>query len=115
MAPDRHPGCPGAPPANVRGAFNAHSPGDGGSGLVQPVFRSPARIPAAESIRKGLCAAPPSEKRYTLSYIEPTTAARATLQRLYFGRRTPLPASNISRPARHDGTRFAPETDLLGH
>src|ERR1700731_1155756 len=29
--------------------FNAHNPGDGGSGLVQPVFRSPARIPAAES------------------------------------------------------------------
>src|SRR5712672_3069821 len=69
MAPDRHPGCPGAPPANVRGAFNAHSPGDGGSGLVQPVFRSPARIPAAESSRRGLCAAPPSEKRYTLSHI----------------------------------------------
>src|SRR6267142_2815900 len=67
MAPDRHPGCPGAPPANVRGTFNAHSPGDGGSGLVQPVFRSPARIPAAESSRRGLCAAPPSEKRYTLS------------------------------------------------
>src|SRR6266436_3176782 len=66
MAPDRHPGCPGAPPANVRGAFNAHSPGDGGSGLVQPVFRSPARIPAAETTRKDLCAAPPSEKRYTL-------------------------------------------------
>src|SRR6476660_4341002 len=35
------------------GAFNAHNPGDGGSGLVQPVFRVPARIPAAESIRKG--------------------------------------------------------------
>src|ERR1700720_3319234 len=67
MAPDRHPGCPGAPPANVRGAFNAHSPGDGGTGLVQPVFRSPARIPAAETTRRGLCAAPPSEKRYTLS------------------------------------------------
>src|SRR6267143_1201709 len=67
MAPDRHPGCPGAPPENVRGAFNAHSPGDGGSGLVQPVFRSPARIPPAESSRRGLCAAPPSEKRYTLS------------------------------------------------
>jgi hypothetical protein len=49
------------------GAFNAHSPGDGGSGLVQPVFRSPARIPAAESTRRGLCAAPPSEKRYTLT------------------------------------------------
>ena len=65
MAPGRHPGCPGAPPANVRGAFNAHNPGDGGSGLVQPVFRSPARIPSAESTRKGLCDAPPSEKRYT--------------------------------------------------
>ena len=30
-------------------AFNAHSPGGGGSGLAQHVFRSPARIPATES------------------------------------------------------------------
>jgi hypothetical protein len=50
-------------------AFNAHSPGGGGSGLVQPVFRSPARIPPAESRRRGSCAAPPSEKRYTLSRL----------------------------------------------
>src|ERR1700719_4648979 len=49
--------------------FNAHNPGDGGSGLVQPVFRSPARIPAAQATRRGLCTAPPSEKRYTLSHI----------------------------------------------
>jgi hypothetical protein len=44
--------CPTSKTSRV--AFNAHSPGDGGSGLVQPVFRSPARIPAAESTRRGL-------------------------------------------------------------
>src|SRR3984893_6971604 len=66
MAPDRHPGCPGAPPAKVRGHSTPIALATGGSGLVQPGFRSPARIPAAESTRRGLCAAPPSEKRYTL-------------------------------------------------
>src|SRR5439155_22864570 len=66
MAPDRHPGCPGAPPANVRGHSTPITLRRG-SGLVQPVFRSPARVPPAESTRKVLCAAPPSEKRYTLS------------------------------------------------
>src|SRR5258707_14297203 len=54
---------PRCPTSKSPGAFNAHNPGDGGSGLVQPVFRSPARIPAAESSRRGLCAAPTSEKR----------------------------------------------------
>ena len=39
------------------------------SDLAQHVFRSPARIPATESQRTGLCAAPPSEKRSTLSCI----------------------------------------------
>src|SRR5438270_376380 len=68
MAPDRHPGCPGAPPANVRGHSTPITLRRG-SGLVQPVFRSPARVPPAESTRKVLCAAPPSEKRYTLSDI----------------------------------------------
>src|SRR6202030_4854033 len=43
------PGMPPCPTSKRPGAFNAHNPGDGGSGLVQPVFRSPARIPAAES------------------------------------------------------------------
>jgi hypothetical protein len=76
MAPDRHPGCPGRPTSKRPGAFNAHNPGDGGSGLVQPVFRSPARIPSAESTRKGLCAAPPSEKRYTLSGLGPAPMTR---------------------------------------
>jgi hypothetical protein len=59
------PGMPRRPTSKRQ--FNAHNPGGRGSGLVQPVFRSPARIPAAESTRRGLCAAPPSEKRYTLS------------------------------------------------
>jgi hypothetical protein len=50
-------------PSKDPAAFNAHSPRDRGSGLVQPVFRSPARISDAESTRYGPCAAPPSEKR----------------------------------------------------
>src|ERR1700719_2770087 len=65
---------PRCPTSKRPGAFNAHNPGDGGSGLVQPVFRSPARTPSAESTRKGLCTAPPSEKRYTLSRIKPRIA-----------------------------------------
>ena len=46
---------PRCPTSKSPGAFNAHNPGDGGSGLVQPVFRSSARIPAAETTRRGLC------------------------------------------------------------
>jgi hypothetical protein len=46
-------------------AIKTHSPGRGGSGLAQHVFRSPARIPATEPQWEGLCAAPPSEKRST--------------------------------------------------
>src|SRR6266404_6308789 len=71
---------PRRPTSKRPGAFNAHNPGDGGSGLVQPVFRSPARIPSAESTRKGLCAAPPSEKRYTFKrktlYVQAKNAIR---------------------------------------
>jgi hypothetical protein len=48
-------------------AFNAHSPG-GGSGLAQPVFRSPARIPPPEPSWGGRCAAP--SKRKTLDVIK---------------------------------------------
>jgi hypothetical protein len=66
-APDRHPGCPGAPTSKSPGAFNAHNPGDGGSGLVQPVFRSPARIPAAESTQRTVRRA---AKRKTLYVIK---------------------------------------------
>src|ERR1700680_3518744 len=43
------PGCPKGASANDAAAFNTHSPGGGGSGLAQHVFRSPARIPATES------------------------------------------------------------------
>ena len=68
MAPDRYPGFPGAPPANVRGHSTPITLATGGA-VYQPVFRSPARIPHAESTRKGLRAAPPSEKRDTLSDI----------------------------------------------
>ena len=35
---------PRCPTSNGPGAFKAHSPGDGGGGLVQPVFCSPTRI-----------------------------------------------------------------------
>src|SRR3954453_22912821 len=61
--------CPLVASAKDVAAFNTHSPGGGGSGLAQQVFRSPARIPASEAGRKGLCAAPASEKRYSLSGI----------------------------------------------
>jgi hypothetical protein len=49
--------------------FNAHSPGAGGSGLVQYVFRSPPRNLPIESSRRGSCAAPLSEKRSSLCKI----------------------------------------------
>ena len=68
LAPNHGPECPDNAPAKDPEAFKPHSPNDWGSGLVQPVFRSPARIPATESKRTGLSAAPPSEKRYTLSH-----------------------------------------------
>src|ERR1700724_2872808 len=42
-------GCPEGASAKDAAAFNTHSPGGGGSGLAQHVFRSPARIPATES------------------------------------------------------------------
>jgi hypothetical protein len=61
------PKCPGSAPATDPAAFNAHRPGAGASGLVQHVFHLPARIPIAEPPRRDLCAAPPSEKRCTLS------------------------------------------------
>jgi hypothetical protein len=40
-----------------------------GSGLVQSVFRSPARPTVWVPPREGSCAAPPSEKRSTLSHM----------------------------------------------
>src|SRR5215471_13316504 len=54
-------------------AFNTHSRARG-SGLVQHVFRSPARPSAPAEAHGGPCAAPPSEKRFlfkrkTLSVI----------------------------------------------
>ena len=47
------PECPDGASAKDAAAFNAHSPGGGGSGLAQHVFRSPARIPATESRTDG--------------------------------------------------------------
>ena len=46
-------------------AFNTHRHDGRGSGLVQDVLRSLARIPAAEPRRRGLCAAPANVKRST--------------------------------------------------
>jgi hypothetical protein len=40
--------CPDTATAKDPPAFNAHSQGGGGSGLVQSVFRSPARIPITD-------------------------------------------------------------------
>ena len=54
-----------APPSDP-GPLNAHSPGAWGSGLVQHVFRLPARPPAADPSHRAPRAAPPSEKRYSL-------------------------------------------------
>src|ERR1700677_2262305 len=71
MAPNRYPECPDGSPAKGPAPFNAHSRGGGGSGLVQSVFRSPARPPAWVPLREGSCAAPPSEKRSTLSRANP--------------------------------------------
>ncbi len=50
-------------------AFNTHRQGGRGSGLVQDVLCSPARIPAAESRRRGPCAAPANIKRSTFSRV----------------------------------------------
>jgi hypothetical protein len=54
--------------ANGLGPFNAHRLGAGGNGLVQYVFRSPARIQTVRSSPRGPCAAPPNEKRSSLCY-----------------------------------------------
>jgi hypothetical protein len=59
------PKCPGSAPARDPAAFNAHRLGTGASGLVQHVFHLPARI-LIGTPREDLCAAPPSEKRFTL-------------------------------------------------
>jgi hypothetical protein len=59
------PECPDVFSTRVPEAFNTHRQDGRGSGLVQDVLRSPARIPAAESRRRGLCAAPANVKRCT--------------------------------------------------
>jgi hypothetical protein len=69
LAGNRRPKRPDGTPERDPGPFNAHSPDGRGSGLVQHVLRSPARIPAVESSRRDLCAAPASVKRCTLSRV----------------------------------------------
>ena len=63
--PNHGPECPDVCSTRVPEAFNTHSQDGRGSGSVQDVLRSLARIPAAESRRKGLCAAPANVKRST--------------------------------------------------
>jgi hypothetical protein len=69
MAPSHHPECPDGAPSDDPAAFKAHSLSGGGSGLVQSVFRSPARPRTWVPPRRGSCAAPPSEKRSALSRV----------------------------------------------
>jgi hypothetical protein len=68
LPPRRRPTPPDDTTASGPGPFNAHSSDAGASGLVQHVLRSPPRIPAVESSRRGPCAAPASVKRCTLSH-----------------------------------------------
>jgi hypothetical protein len=70
--------------ANGLGQFNAHRLGARGNGLVQYVFRSPARIQTVRSSPRGPCAAPPNEKRSSLSRIN---ARRQRLVIVRFGER----------------------------
>jgi hypothetical protein len=67
--PNYRPECPDVFSSRVPEAFNAHRQDSRGSGLVQDVLRSPARIPAAESPRRGLCATPANVKRSAFSRI----------------------------------------------
>jgi len=64
------PKCPVSAPAREPAAFNAHKLRAGAGGLVQHVFRLPARTQIAEPPRRDLCAAPPSEKRFLLSRLK---------------------------------------------
>jgi hypothetical protein len=70
-SPNHRPECPNVRSTPVPEAFNTHRHDGRGSGLVQDVLRSPARIPAAESRRRGLCAAPANVKRSTLCGFSP--------------------------------------------
>ena len=63
---------PMACPPRVRGHSTPIAKTAGGA-FVQHVLCSPARIPAADPPRSGLCAAPASIKRCTLSYTISTT------------------------------------------
>ena len=67
--PNYRPEYPNVFSARGREAFNAHRQDGRGSGLVQDVLCSPARTPAAESRRPGLCAAPANIKRSTFSRV----------------------------------------------
>ena len=58
---------PRCPTSKSPGAFNAHNPGEGGGGLVQPVFRSPARIPAAKSTQRTVRRAAKRKTLYVLT------------------------------------------------
>jgi hypothetical protein len=68
-SPNHRPECPNVRSTPVPEAFNTHRHDGRGSGLVQDVLRSLARIPAAESRRRGLCAAPANVKRSTFQRV----------------------------------------------
>jgi hypothetical protein len=85
------PESPDEASAEDPAAFNAHSPSGTGSGLVQHVFRSPARIQQPIPAER-LCGAPPSEKRSTLSRIKLGDRGRHRSCRRH---RTPLAAVSV--------------------
>src|ERR1700712_5135933 len=78
----RRPDCSVGASAKEAAAFNAHSPGGTGCGLVQHVFHLPARIQLRSPTAGSQCAAPPSEKRCTLSRVKPDTSGSGAAQLL---------------------------------
>ena len=98
MARNRRSRYPDGVQAKGSEAFNAHSSSGGGSGLVQSVFRSPARIPAPESQRRVSCAAPPSEKRSTFCGIWLYTTVAV---RYLFSRSIQISSGRLHRPRCH--------------
>src|SRR6202140_3467731 len=73
---------PRRPTSKRPGAFNAHNPGDGGSGLVQPVFRSPARIPAAESTQRTVRRAAKRKTLYVITSVRVNSGRNRRNRRL---------------------------------
>jgi hypothetical protein len=81
-SPNHRPECLNVCSTPVPEAFNTHRHDGRGSGLVQDVLRSLARIPAVESRQRGLCAAPTNVKRSTFPRVitKPVTLVGARSQ-----------------------------------